>query len=607
MEENIGDENRRDDAGAIGDQAARNRVARLADADRAEVQRDDVEGGVGRALEHGGEVADEGVDAVGFHGVDHHGLGGAAAERLHQRGRQRGDEVGVQAQLRDHPVEAADDEVEDAGVADHADRHQHADQVGDHRDGGLDAALGAFDEGFVDVDLLPQRGDDEAADDHHQHQVADDLGHGFDLGLVQVVRDVPDQAGDGRRHATQPAEHDAVEQVDALADGHADDAGHRRHVGRDHAGDEDVGRVVRAEDGTLRHDGQRDQGQAGGVQHQEHDLRVAGLVGIRVQGLQALHRFQAEGRGGVVEAEQVGGKIHHHVAGGRVVARHVGEDAREEGRDQPCQQVDGAGLLADIHDAQPQRHHAGQRQGDIHHAGARRVEGAVDDALEDFGVAQEQPLRQRGGEADQEKAGPDIVERHALGSTKYEGVQSIVAARRVMRKVCTAARGIVASMPSGAGVGRVAAVSSVWVFKITESPMRSLGNTMCAALLALVSGAGAAAPAPASSSKPEHVLHAFLSTGETGLDPAVASDIASLSLMENLFDPLLRYAYLARPVKLQANTVVAMPKVDDHGMTYTFQLRHGMYFSPDPAFKGARREVTAQDYVYSLSACTTRR
>src|SRR5471032_397346 len=154
--------------------------------------------------------------------------------------------------------------------------------------------------------------------------------------------------------------------------------------------------------------------------------------------------------------------------------------------------------------------------------------------------------------------------------------------------------------------------------------MRSLGNTMCAAVLALVIGAGgaaaavtasaadaaapavepssAAAPAPAASAKPAqpHVLHAFLSTGETGLDPAVASDIASLSLMENLFDPLLRYAYLSRPVKLQANTVVAMPKVDDHGLTYTFQLRHGMVFTPDPAFKGARREVTAQDYVYSL-------
>ena len=48
----------------------------------------------------------------------------------------------------------------------------------------------------------------------------------------------------------------------------------------------------------------------------------------------------------------------------------------------------------------------------------------------------------------------------------------------------------------------------------------------------------------------DKVLHMFLSTSETGLDPAVASDNATLSLLENLFDPLLRYDYLARPATL---------------------------------------------------------
>jgi ABC-type oligopeptide transport system substrate-binding subunit len=57
------------------------------------------------------------------------------------------------------------------------------------------------------------------------------------------------------------------------------------------------------------------------------------------------------------------------------------------------------------------------------------------------------------------------------------------------------------------------------------------------------------------------VLHMFLSTSETGLDPAAASDIATLSLLENLFDPLLRYDYLARPVKLRPNTATAMPEI----------------------------------------------
>ncbi|MBC7454934.1 MAG: heme-binding protein, partial [Massilia sp.] len=71
---------------------------------------------------------------------------------------------------------------------------------------------------------------------------------------------------------------------------------------------------------------------------------------------------------------------------------------------------------------------------------------------------------------------------------------------------------------------------------------------MLAALLCI--GQPQAAPAAPPSSASAKVLHLFLTTSETGLDPAVASDIASLSLLENLFDPLLRYDYLARPVAL---------------------------------------------------------
>jgi ABC-type transport system substrate-binding protein len=96
-------------------------------------------------------------------------------------------------------------------------------------------------------------------------------------------------------------------------------------------------------------------------------------------------------------------------------------------------------------------------------------------------------------------------------------------------------------------------------------------------------------------------LHLFLSTSETALDPAVASDAASLSLLENLFDPLLRYDYLARPVQLRQNTASAMPAISADGLTYTFTIRPGIFFTADPAFKGQAREVTAADYVYSLT------
>ena len=31
-----------------------------------------------------------------------------------------------------------------------------------------------------------------------------------------------------------------------------------------------------------------------------------------------------------------------------------------------------------------------------------------------------------------------------------------------------------------------------------------------------------------------------------------------------------------------------------------FKLRKGIHFTPDPAFKGAKRELVAEDFVYSF-------
>jgi ABC-type transport system substrate-binding protein len=106
--------------------------------------------------------------------------------------------------------------------------------------------------------------------------------------------------------------------------------------------------------------------------------------------------------------------------------------------------------------------------------------------------------------------------------------------------------------------------------------------------------------APVTAQEPK-VLHMFLSTSEAGLDPALGSDLATLSLLENLFDPLLRYDYLARPLKLQGNTATGLPEISSDGLSYTFRIRPGVHFTPDPAFKGKKREVTAQDYVYSIT------
>lgn len=95
-------------------------------------------------------------------------------------------------------------------------------------------------------------------------------------------------------------------------------------------------------------------------------------------------------------------------------------------------------------------------------------------------------------------------------------------------------------------------------------------------------------------------LRVLITSSETSLDPAIASDVNTLGINENIFDPLLRYDYLARPVKLQPNTTTAMPQVSADGTVYLFHLRPGIYFTPSPAFHGKRRELTAADYAYSF-------
>ena len=45
---------------------------------------------------------------------------------------------------------------------------------------------------------------------------------------------------------------------------------------------------------------------------------------------------------------------------------------------------------------------------------------------------------------------------------------------------------------------------------------------------------------------------------------------------------------------------IALPEVSADFRTFTFRIRPGIYFSDDAAFKGQRRELVAEDYVYSI-------
>jgi oligopeptide transport system substrate-binding protein len=121
-------------------------------------------------------------------------------------------------------------------------------------------------------------------------------------------------------------------------------------------------------------------------------------------------------------------------------------------------------------------------------------------------------------------------------------------------------------------------------------------RTLVAALSFWIACAHAADPAK--------VLRITFQAAETGFDPLKVSDYYSGTVIEAIFDPLLTYDYLARPAKLVPNTALALPRITDGGTTYEVKVKPGIYFADDPVFKGARRELTAADYAYSLRRFT---
>jgi peptide/nickel transport system substrate-binding protein len=104
---------------------------------------------------------------------------------------------------------------------------------------------------------------------------------------------------------------------------------------------------------------------------------------------------------------------------------------------------------------------------------------------------------------------------------------------------------------------------------------------------------------PAFAADTNKVLHVAFVAPENGFDPQATGDLYSQYVNREIFDPLYRYDYLARPYKVVPNTAAALPEISADGLTWTLKVKPGIYFTDDPAFKGKKRELTAADYVYS--------
>jgi len=121
-----------------------------------------------------------------------------------------------------------------------------------------------------------------------------------------------------------------------------------------------------------------------------------------------------------------------------------------------------------------------------------------------------------------------------------------------------------------------------------------------AAVIAAFAATVGTCPPSATAADASKTLRVEFRTAESGMDPQAFNDNFSSLLVDAIFDPLYTYDYFARPVRLVPRTADGQPQITDGGRTYTLKVRPGIYFADDPAFKGRRRELVAEDYVYSI-------
>lgn len=130
-------------------------------------------------------------------------------------------------------------------------------------------------------------------------------------------------------------------------------------------------------------------------------------------------------------------------------------------------------------------------------------------------------------------------------------------------------------------------------------PSTRFAMTLRLAAVALAVLGAALAPA-AFAADMSKTLKVEIRVAESGFDPQAFSDNYSSLVVDAIFDPLYTYDYFANPVRLAPRTAEGLPQITDGGRTYTLKVRPGIYFADDAAFRGKKRELVAEDYVYTI-------
>jgi len=129
--------------------------------------------------------------------------------------------------------------------------------------------------------------------------------------------------------------------------------------------------------------------------------------------------------------------------------------------------------------------------------------------------------------------------------------------------------------------------------------LRRFSRMLGIAAFAALNGLGLTSSLEANAAPVKTIRFSFL-IAETEFDPARVSDLYSNTINDAIFESLLTYDYLARPVKLKPSMAAAMPEITEDGTVYTFKIRPGVFFTADVALGDKKREVTSTDFAFAI-------
>ena len=133
----------------------------VANAHTAKVNSEDIECGIGTALEDASQTTYERVCSVGGHSIDHHTSRPTTRERFHKGSRQSSYEVGIQTTGRHTPRDAISKGIHSTRSTKNTDSNENSDEVRYYSYCSLETFLSTLDEGIIDILLLTYGSNDE--------------------------------------------------------------------------------------------------------------------------------------------------------------------------------------------------------------------------------------------------------------------------------------------------------------------------------------------------------------------------------------------------------------------------------------------------------------